>query len=282
MRMLTFINTNGDELVMGNTNPLLVTKLEGTGAVNINIHSQKSPYQDGETYNGNTLDYRQMYIEGTILERDKKRIMQLRRTMIKVLNPKLQCRLIYEYDGGENAINCIIDGAPIFPDRGKEIYQKFIIHLYCPSPFWEDIYESGELIQTWLKGFQFPLKLPFQLKQKGETVRNIYNEGDVETPVEIIFKGPATNPSVTNVTTGEFIKVDRTLTSDDTLYITTEFGNKRVEIERNGIRENAFHYIDLDSVFFSLQPGDNLIEYNTESLEPQSVEIRYRNRYSGV
>ena len=49
------------------------------------------------------------------------------------------------------------------------------------------------------------------------------------------------------------------------------------------MRQNAFHYIDLDSTFFQLQPGDNMIEYTTDNeLEPQSVEIRYRNRYIGV
>ena len=90
-------------------------------------------------------------------------------------------------------------------------------------------------------------------------------------------------PCVINHATGEFIKVERTLTTDDTLYITTEFGNKKVEIERNGVRNNAFNYIDLDSTFFQLKVGDNMIEYTTDNdLEPQSVEIRYRNRYLGV
>src|SRR5699024_451552 len=122
----------------------------------------------------------------------------------------------------------------VFPHAGdfSDCMQPGLIQLYCLEPYWLDIYESGELIQTWLKGFQFPLKLPFQLRQRGETMKNIYNEGDVETPVEIIFKGPAVNPSVTNITTNEFIKVNRELKSDDTLYITTERGNKKVEIKR--------------------------------------------------
>src|SRR5699024_4879170 len=129
----------------------------------------------------------------------------------------------------------------------------------------------------------FPFSLPFTLKQRGETRQNIYNQGDVETPVEIIFRGPALNPKVINHTTGEFIKVDRELTSDDVLYITTHFGNKKVEMESNGVRENVFHYIDLDSTFFSLVVGDNMIEYTTEDeLISQGVEIRYYNRYLGV
>ena len=46
---------------------------------------------------------------------------------------------------------------------------------------------------------------------------------------------------------------------------------------------DAFDYIDLQSVFFSLQVGDNMLEYTSENgLDPQSVEVRYKNRYIGV
>ena len=79
------------------------------------------------------------------------------------------------------------------------------------------------------------------------------------------------------------IRIRQSLTSDDTLYINTAFGKKTVEIERNGVREDAFDYIDLASEFFSLQVGENVIRYESENgLDPQSVEIRYCNRYIGV
>ena len=56
-----------------------------------------------------------------------------------------------------------------------------------------------------------------------------------------------------------------------------------IEIIRNGTRTDAFDYIDLSSRFFSLQVGDNVIEYASENgLAPQNVEIYYKNRYLGV
>ena len=69
----------------------------------------------------------------------------------------------------------------------------------------------------------------------------------------------------------------------DVLYINTGFRQKKVEIIRNGTRTDAFDYIDLSSRFFSLQVGDNVIEYASENgLAPQNVEIYYKNRYLGV
>ena len=113
---------------------------------------------------------------------------------------------------------------------------------------------------------------------KGLPVINVVNMGDVETPVKIEFQGPATNPKIENRTTGEYIQVQRNLSLGDTLLLTTDFGAKRVEI--NGV--NAFHYIDLNSVFWQLRPGDNIVEYSSdEPTEPAAVVISYRNRYVG-
>lgn len=74
------------------------------------------------------------------------------------------------------------------------------------------------------------------MKRRGDPRVNIVNDGHVETPIEVEFHGPAENPRVTNLTTGEYVQVNRTLTSDDVLFINTAFRNKIVEIERNGIR----------------------------------------------
>ena len=204
-----------------------------------------------------------------------------RQRLIKFFNPKSQGILTVNYCGVERYIIYEVES---FKEVRKSLHEplSFNLNLVCPNPYFEDII-IGETISTFIGGWKFKFKLPFRFKQKGEPKKNIYNDGHVDTPVEIIFRGPAVNPSVINHATGEFIKVERTLTSDDTLYITTEFGNKKVEIERNGMRQNAFHYIDLDSTFFQLKVGDNMIEYATDNeLEPQSVEIRYRNRYIGV
>lgn len=125
----------------------------------------------------------------------------------------------------------------------------------------------------------FPWMLPSSFAIKGPKKINIYNEGDVETPIRIEFKGPATNPRIINNTTGEYIQVNQVLARDEVLVATTDFGNKRVEI--NG--RNVIRWIDLNSIFWQLRPGDNIVEYTSDDeVEPAAVEISYRNRYVGV
>lgn len=283
-QVIKYKNTNDESIEFSIYKPFLLQQINGLSYLTADHITYKGVNQDGETYKSSTLKVREIQIRFLLMTNSNNELLSIREKVNRVFNPKLgEGTLTYSYGNIEREIKCVSDGAPLMGIAGNKKYCEGEITLLAHNPYWRDSIEEGEIISTWIGGWKFKFKLPFKFKQKGEPKKNIFNSGHIETPIEIIFKGPAVNPSVINNRTGEFIKVERTLTSDDTLFITTEFGNKKVEIERNGIRDNAFNYIDLDSTFFQLQVGDNMIEYNTENnLDPQSVEIRYRNRYVGV
>nr|DAM13506.1 MAG TPA: tail protein [Caudoviricetes sp.] len=273
---LIYVNEIGQIIEFSLKSPFILQRVEGLDGLQNDIHTTKGVLQDGVLIIGSNLKERNITIGGTIV-RDQD---NNREKLIKIVNPKLKGKLIHERNNRIKQIVCEVEQAPTVT---RKAIPEYFISILCPNPYWEDEYETGQEISTWIGGLSFPFSLPFRLKQRGETRQNIYNAGDVETPVEIIFRGPALNPKVTNLTTGEFIRIKQELASDDTLYITTDFGNKKVELETHGVRINAFNYIDLDSTFFSLIVGDNLIEYTTESeLISKGVEIRYYNRYLGV
>ena len=158
------------------------------------------------------------------------------------------------------------------------------------NPFWQDIAESKTDISTETGNFEFPLELVEEgIELSIRTISyitNIYNQGDVDTPIKVKLKATGTviNPIIENLDTGEFIRVKRTLAEGDTLEINTAFGNKRVEIIKpDGSRENVFHYIDYKSTFFQLVGGDNTIKYDAEVGENNlDVSIYYTPNYLGV
>ncbi len=283
MEKVTFINSRGQSVQLGNDAPFILTKIEGTGAVNIDMQSQKSPYQDGVSYLGNTLDPRPISMEIMVLGDNIEEMARHRHELLQVFNPKLgQGKLIYQLGSIKREIRAISELAPVFPDdkNFKDTMQSGLIQLYCPNPFWLDEYETSQEIITWIGGMSFPLRLPTKFSMAGPKVINVINDGDVETPIKLEIYGPATNPKITLRETGEFLRIKRILTSDDVVTITTEFGNKRVEL--NG--ENAFNILDLpSSKFFTLDVGDNVIELTTEDVNNNAnVKISYRNRYIGV
>ncbi len=282
MENIIFTNSKGQSIQLGNDGPFILTKIEGIGAVNVDIQSQKSPYQDGVSYLGNTLEPRSLSIEIMILADAMEEMIENRRNLIQVFNPKLdEGTLVYEIGGIRREIKAISELAPVFPENKdfKDTMQPGLIQLYCSDPFWLDSLEISEEITTWRGGLTFPLRLPTTFSMAGERIINVINKGDTSTPIRLEIHGPATNPKVLKRATGEFIKVNAKVLEGETLVITTAFGEKKVEI--NG--ENKFHYIDHESTFFNLEVGDNVIEASTEDeTENTAFRITYRNRYLGV
>lgn len=264
-----------------NKAPIFLKTYSGTGGSPVDIQTQKSPYQDGETLIDTTLEVRDIQLVVAILGNSTAEIMRHRRELVRVLNPKLG-KGVLRFESGISVYEIDVqpNGAPAFPGgeaRGA-LYQECLIELLAPNPFWLDPYFESREMSYLMGGIQFRLKLPTMFSYWGFE-RRVINGGDVATPVEIEFKGPAVNPTVSNETTGEVITVNRELQEDDVLAIGTAFGQKYVCI--NG--DNAFHYIDLGSVFWQLVPGENLLSYtsNNDSIKTQAT-VKWKNRYVGI
>ncbi len=283
MDEIVITNKNGESITLGNQSPYFLETIDGVGEVTVTLESQKAPKLDGSTYLGNVLDNRAISIEGTIITKgDPNAVLAARRLMQRVLNPKLDAVTITYHQGNQvKEIVGIAETTPVFPSgQGSKglYYQKFLLHLICHEPFWLDTYFESREMSYLMGGVQFRLRLPTLFSYRGFKRRAI-NGGDVAAPVEIEFKGPAVNPTVSNETTGEFITVNRELQEEDVLAINTAFGKKHVKI--NG--QNAFHYIDLDSVFWNLASGENTLSYqsNNDSIKTRVV-VKWKNRYVGL
>lgn len=281
MRTLTISSANGTSITIGKTNPYILQKLEGLGIPNNTSESLKSPNQDGTSYVQTLLESREIELEFGILIAGFVNQFALREAVCRTLNPKYELDILYTYPGGVKRITGHLTGPVSFP-KGDEIgYQKAVCSLECNNPFWRDAEPTGEVLAVSVPKFHFPLvfnpTIIFSIILN-KTI-TITNQGHVATPLLITFNGPAENPIVTNETTGEFMKVNKILLSDEVLEINTAFGNKYVRI--NGV--NAFGFIDPQSRFFSLQPGDNVITYDADiGADNAEVVLTYSNLFTGV
>ena len=258
-----------------------VTDYSGLEATDYDLEKAVNTNYIGERLKRRKILSRPISISADWLGRDEEKSAK-RQELIAFFSPFSSGTLTVNYMGVERTIEYEVEA---FKINEVNLYETldFQVDLICMDPMFRDVLETGETIATWVRGWKWKFTLPFRMKERGEPQKNIINTGHVETPVEIYFHGPAVNPKITNLSTGESIRIKRELTTDDVLYISTAFGKKKVEIIRNDTRTDAFDYIDLASQFFSLQVGDNVIEYASENgLDPQNVEIRYRNRYIGV
>jgi len=285
---LIYKNELGKSLEISHSSVFFLQKVEGLGAIKNIIYTQKSPNQDGVTVTKDSLDLRDITIEGSINSTDREKVLAHRRILLQTFNPKLKGRLEYQLGEFKKEIDCKVEYAPILPHTDSK-FKKFQIQLYCPNPFFKDTVESKEEIAIWRGSLEFPLELTEVGIETGyresSLIVNIFNAGDVECGIKIQFKALATvaNPSIVNVDTMEYFKINKTMEAGEIITVTTHFQNKRVELYKNGVVSNAFNWIDLESTFLQLDVGDNLLRYNAdEGIDNLEVSIWHTPQYLGV
>lgn len=284
-RRLTFTSSKSESITFGHGSPFVIDGVEGLGDVDAEIQTQKAPFQDGSTYLDAVLNEREIAFSIMIRGTGDTDISQKREQLGRIFNPKLGLgTLRYEYGDIVREIEVVSTHVPSYP-KGAEnrtaFHQIGLIDLLAPDPYWQTLNLDSE--PTFEPLFQFPFEGEFQMGISRDE-RMIMNEGDQPTPLVVEFYGPAENPTITNETTGEFIKVNQTLLEGEYMRINTADGDKSVVfVDEGGIERNVFNWIDLDSTFFKLQLGENRIAYSADSdIQGAIVNFYYRQRFNAL
>ena len=286
---LTYANSLGESIVFSHASIYCTQTLEGISDVRNTIYSINSMGQDGDTFVANRLESRDIDITGFIRERDPEKLRAYRRKLARILNPQLPATLTYTFGSFTRVISCRSVNAPIIAKPAGSIYTSFSVQLVCLNPFWREVAEKRDDIAAWLGALEFPVEIPQDRMQLGyrqpSLIVNVYNGGDVRTGIRIEFQamGDVVRPVITLVDTLAFIQLNITLQEGDILTLSTGYGDKWAKLYRDGAITDALRYIDVDSTFLQLAPGDNLIRYDAEQgLTNLEVSIFHNNLYLGV
>jgi|GEM_PF-910167 len=303
-RKLIFVNALGKSVTFNDYGKYIALTISGLGDVPVTNETEKAPAQDGMTWLDAVLGTRMVTVEGVINTKDgRDAIYQLRAALSSVCNPKLGNGTLTYYAGGYSVrtLRKVQPYLPSFPQReGNE--QLFLVRFEGVDPYWYQTTYNTEELGGWEGGLEFPLVggvetgLEFPMadgietgiefeRRSGSSEMYLENVGDFYAPIEIWARGPMAQATVTNETTGEFIRVNRPIAANEELYISTRKGEKQVLLTNldTGDATNAFGYLDRASKFWQLQVGANLVSYDpTGSGIGTKVKVRYRNRFMGV
>lgn len=272
------------------TPPYIIGTVSGTGGAETTILSSAVPGLPGAYLQGVRAESRVISFFINVSGSGRKDMYENRFALVKLLTPReTPGTLYYTNDYKTLRIAAIPQTTPGFSER-LENYNRAELSFWCPSPYFEELTEKTGQMAFLNEGFTFPFSfgvkgaagygVSFASVQK-EVV--LHNAGSVPTPIEVSIKGPANQPAIVNLTTGERVGLSHTLLEGETLQINTKKGEKKVLIQKTSGEEDAFHYIDPQSVFFELQPGDNLLKYESaDETEPTQILVRYRELYAGV
>lgn len=237
------------------------------------------------------MNSRVIKLQLTIRTKNRQKLYQLRRKIIRIINPKTynedtgkrgELLIYYTNDYKKYRIYGKVEDSVEFNDR-KNNHDKATISFYCQDPYWLDEKGQDIDIKSVKGGLKFPLILPnkFAIATFYKIIENL---GDIESPVQIEYVGPAKNPKITNKTTGEYIQVNMEIGEKEKLVIDTREGKETVNLITPNNVQDVYNKIDLNSTFFKLIVGKNLIEYSSdiEGAKDRVVIKDYTNKYTGV
>lgn len=289
IEILTYENERGEEIVFSHTSVFCPQNVEGITDVRNTIYSINSMGQDGDTFVANRIESRDITISGYIRERDPHKMRELRRQLARVLNPQLAANLMYRFGTFTREITCRALNSPVITRHAGGIYPSFAVILSCLNPFWRDATDTRNDVAAWAGSLEYPLAIPASGMVLGyrqpSLIVNVYNGGDVAAGIRIEISAidSVVNPKILNVNTGEFVRFGVTLNEGDLLTVSTGYADKWATLEQNGVSQDALKFLDIDSTFLRLSPGDNLIRYDADSgIDNMEVSIFHRNQYLGV
>lgn len=246
----------------------------------------------GKHLDSTVLAPRDINIVGWIIGESLEVIKKRKVVLDKAINPMYGVKL----EIGDYALNFRPDTSIQFSkewDYNNQYMVKFQIQGTAPMPlFLLKDYSTFRKKVDKKSDFHFPFSIP---KDKGvkfgyfpfESIRNMPNEGDVESGMVITLTAGATaitNPVITNLTNGEQIKFVMTLYTGEKLIVDTQLGQQTATLVQGSLRTNAMKYLTIDSdIDMVLALGFNKLSIGADTGEDDmTISVEFSPRFLEV
>lgn len=277
-------NTKGQILQLSQNESLYqITNIEGLTPPNANIFTTPIVNTDGENFKSSKLEMRNLVITIKIngeVEKNRIALYQFFRTS------KL-CKVYYSNDSRDVYIEGYCES---FEGELFSQSQEMQISIVCPNPYLKDI----ETIVHDFSKMVAMFTLPFSIDEQGvvlsdlqsQKITTVVNTGEIATGLLITMnalKDGIENPTIYNVETGEYLRIETTLNESDTLIINTNKGKKSVIKIVNGEKINLINFVSGSSTWLQLESGYHDFTYDADSFDYElKVLFEYNVQYEGV
>ena len=247
------LTCNGRTLVMGPNEDIDITKVTGLESSELEISTSDNALVDGVSVDGKKIGKRPIHIEAKF--RSGRNNSENRAAVIKFFNPKYKGKALITNMGISRNIEYELEGWTFADQRNLDTRLGIIADLMCPDPYMLNVDNFGRNMAHYTAQFHFPWhslksriaeKDIYPAKARGlllggvitgyRTLRKevvLVNDGDVSTGVQIQFvanRGSVKNPKITNVRTGQFMRICCDMARGDILLVDTDARHQVIEL----------------------------------------------------
>ncbi len=283
MKVIRCENDNGFSAVFTYDHDMtefFLVSLDGVYSMKNDVHTSQNAMTDGSSYDGETLEQRNIVITANIRRNYRKN----RDHLARVFQKGAEGTFYHTEDGETRRIRYHVEGIEI---EEKGVLRPAVISLICPDPYFKDDEATHIEMAGWESCWEFPCEIPEAGMEFGTWIRESIKVVDnnsttsIGITMTIMAEDTVKNPSVMNVTTGETLKLLCTMLPGDQIVITTEQGNIDVVLYRDGKKTDYNYTVDEDNEgYIQLEPGRNHINYTAdEGSDYMNVNFDFENCY---
>lgn len=265
-------------LTFGGATPYGVSRVEGIGVPDSRVDEVVKVGTHGSFVLADTLDARRVVFEGDIYAEDADTFAALvnawRAAFVPSVNDQPLGLLIPGED--QRRINCVPTRRflPIENDEYELFYAEWAVEFVAGDPrIYSDVEHAEFTGPVVTSGMIFPEVFDMTFGGGTGGASEITNAGVFDTLPVVIIQGPVTNPTIRSLTQDKALDFTIVLGENDVL--TIDFNDRTVLF--NGA--NRYSALDESSSWWTLQPGDNVIQYQGSVAEGSQATIRWRDAW---
>lgn len=286
--------TNGGVLELSQEDtPHYILKEADWGTIVATHNQTRYVKQIGTTLVSTVLGTRSIEIDGWVIAKNATEMSNRKLMLNNFFNP------LHTYQIEHNGYKLEVEfSQTIRYSRDKkwnnDIICEWKIEGLSTDPLFYEVDENAAETTDTEAMFKFPFIMSEETNTdlvfgyvKINSIIRIINTGQVDVGLIIYLTcfGEVKNPVITNVETGEEIRINKTLTDGEEIIINTNIGNKSIKgrINSSDEYESYYNYRDFNSTWLQLKTGSNyFIVTAAENYENLKAKFSYNRAYMEV
>ena len=271
-----YVNENGESITFTYNAGFLINKPVGIDTLQVSLSQATGIDQVGATIQSANVQPRPVTVSGILVGEFLKNNKE---KLLSVVRPDLTAKLYAD----DYYLNVRPTSTPTIDPTAK--FAKFQFSVLAAYPYWQ----KDETAKVELSSIEYGFKFPWNISREyyfGKIVEaqffNIVNRGQIPVPFTATFfaRGDCVNPKITNVNTGKFMAINKTLVAGERVVVEITHERTYVTSSVDGDIRGA---LSIKSTLNKLEVGDNVLKPEADEGKSQlEVSIDFATEIVGI
>lgn len=271
-----YVNENGESIAFTYNDGFLINKPVGIDTLQVSLSQATGIDQVGTTIQSVNIQPRPVTVSGVLVGEFQ---LQNKERLLSVVRPDLTAKLYAD----DYYLNVRPTSTPTIEPYPQ--FAKFQFSVLATYPYWQ----RDSSIRSVLSGLQYMFKFPWNISRSYQFAQlmetqfiNVPNPGQLPVPMTVTFfaRGDCVNPKLTNVNTGKFMEINKSLIAGERVVVEITHDRTYVTSSVDGDIRGA---LSLKSTLNRLDVGDNVLKPEAEEGRKQlEVSIDFAAEIVGI